>query len=245
MRRLTLRAFLTAIAAGGALLTIGAAAPGVASATNIPNAPISTTSQAGYVATHNTFRYVTTTIQVPAASSHYTTYAEVVLGGSSGYPATLGVKAGGGVGSVKFNVVGPLGGMGGGTMTKIAPKVGDTVTLSIYFNSKSGLDNFTVTDVTQKVTQTLVLPPTPHQVYTAAEVACLIAGKVTAPDHAVRVWLFTGSHVTTLAGTRGTMNGPWLTRKIIAVAADGHVVMSPSALWNYGHNFGAWLRAAK
>jgi hypothetical protein len=244
MRRFTIRALAAAAAAAGALLLTAGSAPGVASATVTPSAPIPTTSQAGYVATHNTFRFVTTTFKVPAASQHYTSYAEVVLGGTSGYPATLGVKAGGGAGSVQWNVVGPLGGMGGGTM-KIAPHVGDTLTISIYNAHKAGRDSFTVADVTQGVTQTLILPPAPHQVYNGAEVACLLNGTVTAPKADVMLWRFTDSHVTTVAGWHGSMNGPWLTRQIVDVAADGHVVMSPSWLWNEGQNFGAWLRAAK
>ena len=224
---------------------MGGTGADVASATVRPNAPIPTTSQAGYVATHSTFRFVTTTVKVPSASSARGSYAEVVLGGSSGFPATLGVRAGGGPGSVRWNVVGPLGGMGGGTMAKLSPKVGDVLTLSIYYNHKAGRDNFTATDVTQGVKRTLSLPPSPDAGSTAAEVACLLTGKVTARSADARLWGFTNSHVTTLGGTHGTMNGPWLTRKIIDVAANGRVVMSPSWLWNHGMNFGAWLRAAK
>jgi hypothetical protein len=167
-----------------------------------------------------------------------------VLGGSSGYPATLGVKAGGGAGSVQWNAVGPLGGMGGGTM-KMAPKAGDTVTLSIYYNRKAGRDQFFVWDVTQGVKETLSVPPTPHQVYTAAEVACLLTGEVTGPKADVLLWVFQGIRITTAGGSHGSMNGPWDTRKVIDVAADGHVVMSPRPLRAGGSGFGAWLRAAK
>ncbi len=60
MRRFRMGALVAAMTAGGALVLIGSSASGVASATVTPNAPIPTTSQAGYVATHNTFRYVTT-----------------------------------------------------------------------------------------------------------------------------------------------------------------------------------------
>jgi len=241
MRRFTMRALLAAMTAGGALLLIGSSAPGVASATAGSNAPIRTTSQAGYVAIHNTFRYVTATFHVAKASKHYTTYAEVVLGGRSGHPATLGVKAGGGAGSVRWNVAGPLGGKGGGTM-KIAPKGGDRVWISIYYNRKAGRDQFFVWDVTQRVKETLSVPPTPHQVYTAAEVACLLTSKVTAPKADVLLWVF--HFGITTARAHGSMNGPWDMRKVIDVAADGHVVMSPRPL-RHNSNFGAWLRAAK
>ena len=243
MRRRMMRAFLVAAAAGGTLLMMGAA-PALAG-NPVPNAPIPTTSQAGYVATQNTFRYVVTTFTVPAASPKYTSYAEVVLGGTSGYPATLGVRAGGGTGSIEWNVVGPLGGMGGGTMKAITPKVGDTLIISAYYNQATGRVNFGVTDVTQGVKHVLSLPATPHQSYNAAEVACLLTTQAAAPKADVLLWEMTSTHVTTLAGTRGSMNGPWLTRQIVDVAADGHVVMSPSYLWNNGQNFGTWLRAAK
>lgn len=242
MRRLMTRTFLAVAAAGGAFLAMGAT--GVASATPTPYAPIPTHNQAGYAATQNTFRYVITTVKVPAVNTHASTYAEVVLGGPNVTPATLGVKAGGGANSVAWNAVGGLGGMAGGTMS-MAPKVGDMLTLSIYYNTKTKSDNFVVTDVTQKVTETKVVPAPAHVVYKGAEVACVLYGKVTAPKYANKLWSFTGTHVTTLAGTRGTMVGPWLIRKVIAVAPDGHVVMGPSALWDSGKAFSAWLKPAK
>jgi hypothetical protein len=82
-------------------------------------------------------------------------------------------------------------------------------------------------------------------VYTAAEVACLLPTAASAPNADIRLWEFGKSGATTYNGSRGTMLNPmWTTTKIIDVAADGHVVMSPQFLWNNGHNFGAWLRAA-
>lgn len=233
MRRHMTHALLATAAAGAsALLILGASA---ASAVTV------TSSQAGYVTTGQHFRFVTTTVQVPPKAS-YAHYAEVVLGGHSVTPATLGVRAGGGTGSVLWNVVGSLGNMGGGTM-KLAPKVGDWLTLSIYFNQK-GRDYFTVSDLTQNVSQTLNLPAPAHVVYTAAEVACLLPSAPSASKADIRLWEFGKSGATTYNGIRGSMLNPmWTTTKIIDVAADGHVVMSPLYLWNNGHNFGAWLRA--
>jgi hypothetical protein len=238
MRRLVMRSVLAAMAAGGATLLI--LGPTAAAAPAMGSNAIPTTSQAGYVTLGQNFRFVSTTVQVPTAK--YASYAEVVLGGHNVTPATLGVKAGGGPGSVGWNVVGPLGGMAGGTMN-IAPKVGDWVTLSIYFN-QHGRDYFTVTDLTQKVTKTLNLPAPAHVVYTAAEVACVL-GNVTAPAADFRLWGFTKSLATTYSGIRGSMVNPmWTTREIIDVQPNGHVVMSPKFLWNEGHNFGAWLHPA-
>jgi len=246
MRRHITRALLAAAAAGGAaLIIIGTAGAGAASPTTARPAAgasaIATTSQAGYVAVGQNFRFVTTTVVVPPKASYG--YAEVVLGGHGVIPATLGVAAGGGAASVRWNVVGPLtDNMAGGTM-KLAPKVGDWLTLSIYFNQQ-GSDYFTVSDLTQKVSQTLNLPAPAHVVYTAAEVACLLPGNVTAPKASIRLWEFGKSAVTTYSGVRGSMLGPWTTRQIIDVATNGHVVMSPWFLWNNGNNFGAWLHPA-
>jgi hypothetical protein len=68
---------------------------------------------------------------------------------------------------------------------------------------------------------------------------------VAPPKADVLLWTFTGTHVTTFHGTRGTMNGPWLTRKIIDETSTGRVVMNPSWLWSNGKAFSAWLRALR
>jgi len=246
MRRRVGRILLGALAAGAsAVLIIGTSAASMAKPTmvrpGVRGPVIVTTSQAGYVAVGQHFRFVTTTVQVPPKAG-YVHYAEVVLGGHAVIPATLGVRAGGGSGSVLWNVVGPLGNMGGGTM-KLAPKIGDWLMLSIYYNQR-GRDYFTVSDLTQKVSRTLNLPAPAHAVYTAAEVACLLPTAPSAPKADIRLWKFTKTGATTSSGARGSMYGPWTTRKIIDVATGGRIVMSPWFLWNGGHNFGAWIRAA-
>lgn len=203
---------------------------------------IYTTSQAGYVAQGTTFRFISATFTVPQAYAN--SYAEVVLGGHHVVPASLGVRAGGGQNSVQWNVVGPLGEqMAGGTM-KIAPKVGDMVTESIYFNLK-GTVYFTVADLTQHKTVTQAAGAPAHNTYTAAEAACWLPGSAAIPRADVRLWEFTNLRATTYAGVHGTMKGPWTTSRIVDVTNAGRVVMSPSVLWNTGRNFGAWLRAAR
>jgi hypothetical protein len=65
------------------------------------------------------------------------------------------------------------------------------------------------------------------------------------PKADIRLWEFGGIGVT-YGGVRGGLLNPmWTTREIIDVAAGGRVVMSPAFVWNSGHNFGAWLRAAR
>ncbi len=225
---------------------IGSAAASAASTGGHSAAPAITytSSQAGYLTQGASFRFVTSTVVVPEAA-YSGGYAEVVLGGANVIPATLGVAAGGGPNSVLWNVVGPIGqGMAGGTLN-LAPKPGDTVKLSIYFNRK-GTDYFTATDVTQNQTVTLSALAPAQVKYTAAEVACLLTKPMAAPASDVRLWAFTNSAVTTYTGaTSGSLTGPFGTVRVFDVNKAGQVVMSPSALWNSGRNFGAYLRAIK
>lgn len=246
MRRQSKRTLLAAVTAGGsALLAIGllgtGVAQGAAAGAHVGNPVIYTTSQAGYVAQGTSFRFVSTTFRVPKAYAD--SYAEVVLGGHHVVPASLGVRAGGGSNSVHWNAVGPLSDQMAGGALKIAPKVGDLVTESIY-SSPRHIVYFTVADLTQHKTVTLGVPAGSTK-YTAAEVACWLPSTVRAPKADVRLWQFTGSRATTYAGVHGTMIGPWTTSKIVDVTHTGRVVMSPSVLWNKGHNFGAWLRATR
>lgn len=250
MRRHMARPFLATVAAGAsALLIIGASAASAAQPTTarpgVKGPAIVTTSQAGYVAVGQHFRFVTTTVVVPP-KARYVHYAEVVLGGHRVIPATLGVRAGGGAGSIRWNVVGPITDpMAGGTVP-MSPKVGDKVRLSIYFNQKKGRDYFTAADLTRHYTKTLSAPAPARVAYTAAEVACLLPTAPRAPKADIRLWEFGRIGVTTYSHIRGSMVNPmWTTRQIIDVAAGGRVVMSPWFLWNKGHNFGAWLRATK
>jgi hypothetical protein len=79
---------------------------GAPAGTHTGNPVIYTTGQAGYVTTGASFRFVSTAFRVP--SKYYSGgYAEVVLGGHHVMPATLGTLAGGGWGSVVWNVEGP------------------------------------------------------------------------------------------------------------------------------------------
>ena len=86
-----------------------------------------------------------------------------------------------------------------------------------------------------------------HPVYTTAWLRGLIDNTaVTTPTADIRLWQFTGSHVTTYTGAHGTVLGPWTTQMLVDTTtgtARGRVVMSPSSLWHAGQNFGVWLRA--
>lgn len=247
MRRHMVRALLATVAAGASVLLItGASTASTATARPaVGGHAVVTTSQAGYVAVGQHFRFATATVVVPPKAA-YDHYAEVVLGGPGVIPATLGVRAGGGTGSIRWNVLGPItDNMAGGTVP-VFPRAGDQVRLSIYFNQGQGRDYFTAADLTRHSAKTLAVPAPAHVVYTAAEVACLLPAAPAAPKADRRLWEFGNIAVTTYSGIRGTMVNPmWTTREIIDVTAGGRVVMSPWHLWNSGHNFGAWLRAAR
>lgn len=247
MRGHIVRALVTAAVAGGAtLLTAGLAAPGTASAgTHTAAYPvIYTSSQGGYTASGRWLRFVATTVKVPAAGS-YSNYAEVVLGAANVPPVTLAVRAGGGPDSVAWSVGVPPFGMGGGALSKVAPKAGDTVLIDLYYNRSGGGVIATATDVTTGATQNLSISSGTKAIFTAAEVASVLRNPASPPSGNIRLWQFTNSGATTYTGTHGTMTGPWTTSQVVDTTnggPTGQLVMSPSFLFNNGANFGAWLR---
>lgn len=245
----TFRRATAAAAAGGALLTAilaGAAAAGAA--TTAPRTAarpvIDTTSQGGYVAGGRWFRFVATTVTVPAPGL-YPRYAEVVLGGTTVSPVTLAVKAGGGPTSVGWSVGVPPFGTGGGVLNKVNPSVGDRLLIDLYYNRSGGGVVATADDLTNGRTQSTNISEGTHALFTAAEVAGVLFHNPGSPSGNIRLWQFTSSAATTYSGVHGTMTGPWTTSMIVDTTnghSSGQVVMSPSFLFNNGADFGVWLR---
>lgn len=240
MRGHITRALFATAAAAGALLTFaatGAAASGTA-ATGMARIPVvRTAGHGGYVTTGRHFRYISTRVTVPPART-VSQYAAVVLGGA-GVPApTLGVKAGGGSGSVGW-ALGPPFHMAGGTMN-LRPAPGDVVRLSIYY--QKGHISFTATDTTKRVSQTARMPVKAGTLYTAAEAAVVENGYAAPVANDFQLWSFRNTHVTTYSGITGTLLGPWVTSKVVAVNGRGAVVMSPSVLFSNGAAFNVLRR---
>jgi len=267
MRRKVIRTLAAAAAAGGAaLLTAGLAGPAAAAGPRAGEHPgtaaasaagpragghtaaypvIDTASQAGYTASGRWMRFVATTVKVPA-SGPYASYAEVVLGGATVGPVTLAVRPGGGPASVGWSVGVPPFGMGGGTLTKVDPAVGDTVLIDLYYDRSGGGVVATATDRTTGRTQSFAISTGTRAVFTAAEVASVLANPSAPPASDIRLWQLTDSAITTYTGVHGTITGPWTTSEVIDTTtggSSGQVVMSPSFLFAGGHDFGAWLRA--
>ncbi len=247
MRGHIVRALVTAAVAGGAtLLTVGLTGTTTATAgTHTAAYPvIHTSSQGGYTVSGRWFRFVATTVKVPAQGS-YSHYAEVVLGGTNVPPVTLAVEAGGGPTSVGWSVGVPPFGMGGGGLTKVDPSVGDTVLIDLYYNRTGGGVVATASDLTTGRTQAITIDPGGKALFTVAEVAAVLRNPASPPSGDIRLWQFTNSAVTTYTGTRGTMTGPWTTSQVVDTSNGGPIgqlVMSPSFLFDNGANFGAWLR---
>ncbi len=247
MRGHIVRGLVTAVAAGGAtLLAVGLAGTAMATAgTHTAAYPvIHTSSQGGYTASGRWFRFVATTVKVPAPGS-YSHYAEVVLGGTNVPPVTLAVAAGGGPASVGWSVGVPPFGMGGGGLTKVDPSGGDTVLIDLYYHRTGGGVVATASDLTTGRTQAITIDPGDKALFTVAEVAAVLHNPASPPSGDIRLWQFTNSAVTTYTGTRGTMTGPWTTSQVVDTSNGGpagQLVMSPSFLFNNGANFGAWLR---
>lgn len=251
MRRHMVRALLTAVAAGAALLTAGlAGAPAAGAATSGTHTggyPVFYTStQAGYTATGRWFRFVATTVKVPPKSPYYPTALVVLNGPGFAGPLYVGVRPGGGPVSVGWSAGVPPFGMGGFAFTKVNPKVGDSVRIDLYYDRSGGGVTATGTDLTTGATQSAVIGGKKGWVYNAAEVACWLENPSSPPAKDLRLWQFNQTAVTTYTGTHGTMTGPWTTNEVIDTtngASSGKVVMSPSFLFNNGASFGAWLRA--
>lgn len=248
MRSHIVRALVALAAGGTALLTAGITATSAAAQTGGTHAAsyptIATSSRAGYMDNGRWFRFVGTTITVPAAGA-YDHYAKVALRGQNVAGVTLGIKPGGGADSVGWAVgVAPFG-MGGGTLG-IAPKAGDTVRLSLYYDKTGGGVIATAADLTSGATTATTISEGTKAIFNKAEIAAVLNNPASSPAADSRLWQFTDTAVTTTTGVHGTVTGPWTTSMVIDTIngqASGQVVMSPSYLFNNNANFGTWIRA--
>ena len=239
---------LVALAAGGtALLTAGLTATTAAAQTGGTNASyptVATSSRAGYMDSGRWFRFVGTTVKVPASAT-YGHYAKVALRGQNVAGVTLAIKPGGGAGSVGWAVgVAPFG-MGGAPLG-IAPAVGDTVRISLYYDKTGGGVIATAADLTSGQSAAATISEGKSAIFNKVEIGAVLGHQATSPTADARLWQFTDTAVTTTTGIHGTVTGPWTTSMVIDTIngqAGGQVVMSPSFLFNKDANFGTWIRA--
>jgi hypothetical protein len=255
MSRRLARVLYAAAAASLAITTMsfsGAGAAGAATAapqSEPPQAvgpPGYSTAWSGYgVGGGRWFRYLSTTLTVPPRMLPAANSGDAVIrlqwAHQNGIPdAGFIVQPGGGPGTVEVTSH-----PGDSQILGLSPKVGDRLTVSIYYDQK-GHDYFTATDLTQHTTQT-VQTTVGNVVYDSGFVGAVATGTVSPPQADTQLWHFTNSHVTTYSGDRGTLLGPWTTSETIATTtgtAAGTVKLSPSPLSNGGQDFTVWLRRA-
>jgi hypothetical protein len=203
---------------------------------------------AGYADGGGPFRFIATTLTVPARQNPAPGHERVQVslgnpGGTNIRPpeADIFVLPGGGPGSILYG-----GNTASGGFT-ISPDVGDQLTVSIYYD-QHGHYFSTATDLTQHTTQTVTTTAfyaDQMPLNRARVLAYLDNDTVVPPPADVGLWEFTGARVTTYGGTRGSILGPWAASQTTDTTdgtAAGAVVMSPSALSNVGQNFTVWLR---
>lgn len=248
MRSLIRRGLCVAAAASAALTTIGFGGAGAAAAaTAVPPAPgsaIYNQNWSGYSATGRWFRFISTTLTVPARTLPAGNSGDAVIqlirdAGAIPPVATIAIRPGGGAGSVTIGT-----GDGRSQALRLSPGVGDRLAVSIYYDQK-GHVSFTAADYSQGITRT-VRKTVGRVIYDRAWLAGTVVETVNPPQADTRLWQFTNSHLTTYRGDRGTLTGPWTTRKYIASTGSSSrttVVASPSGLWNGRASFGIWLRA--
>jgi hypothetical protein len=245
MRKHITRALYAAAAASAAITALGLTGPSPAGAAPAATGSIQTSyngAWSGYGASGRWFRFVSTTLTVPARTLPPASDGDAILqlqrGNPTGIPfAALMVHPGGGPGSIEVAA-------SGNATLRLAPHVGDQLTVSIYYD-RNGHDYFTATDLTQNATQTVQMN-VPKVVYDTAFLGGIAVGTVDPPQADTRLWKFTDARLTTYTGQHGTITGPWTTNQVIATTTGtsaGTVKLSPSGLSNGAANFGVWQRA--
>src|SRR5215831_15916760 len=156
--------------------------------------------------------------------------ADIALHGRDpNWAAAIIVMPSGGPGSVLYQ--GPL-----FNFFNLSPDVGDQLAISIFYD-RHGHDYYTATDIAPRAP---ARRSAPISAAPSTPTAWLRGSPLDPPPADIRLWHFTGSHITTYTGAHGTILGPWTTSKLIATidgTASAEVLMSPSSLGNGGQNF--------
>ena len=205
---------------------------------------------------HNwAFSAVTTTLTIEKCEPGDANRADATIAllayTPSEYGVSIGVRCGGGDGSVRYYDSQHLPPAGGRPFQGISPRVGDILQIELFHNAEQELDYGTATTIRQTVTGDLLLQrqvltsPAPSVVVRHASLAAYVnAGANTSAD--VRLWQYRDIRVRSRDGTNGTVLGPWSTTQFIATkdgTSSGKVVAD-----TFPHHGGGtvdlWLRAA-
>ena len=255
------------LAAAAALTALGVTAPGIMAAgasaapahpaarANGLAGPVYTPDRAGYRAGFGSswrFRWITSTFSVPGCADvsarHGWTDNGVALGPNGQTGARLKGEGAAAAGAgVDYQLT--AGGTPGPEVPlPIAPHAGHSVTTSIYYDQAQGMLRFTVTDDTTGDSMVRAVGVGTGRDYLGAGAGSFFDPRaVTPPPADVRTGAFSGTHLTSYDGTRGSLLGPWPIGHLIATTtgtADGDVIADAPALWNSGENFGVWERTS-
>jgi hypothetical protein len=207
-----------------------------------------TSGYAGYDDSGGPFRFIATTMTMPPAQTPAANGGTALVGLLSPRPyAEITVKPGGGAGSISYTSNSAVGAF------KLNPAPGDRVAVSVFYDQK-GHYFLTAADTTRGTTQTVTIAALAYAgsvpLSSAVVDAVFDNSTVVPPPADAQIWQFTGSTVTTYRGDRGTILGPWATSRLIdttdgtragAVVADASVLPN-EGMWNFGQDFGVWLR---
>jgi hypothetical protein len=177
----------TVTVAALALTAAGCTDAGAATAASRAAGPAVYSDQhAGYQAAGRWFRYVATTVTVPPRTLPYLNSGSAFIGLNGRYAAWINVDPGGGADSVGYAATN----VGTGPF-RLAPRVGDRLAISIYYDQRGHIF-FTVTDLTRPATQTVVLY-VGRLIYSAARlwVQTDRVLSVVPPAASTRLWQFT------------------------------------------------------
>jgi Peptidase A4 family len=167
-----------------------------------------TSGFAGYSNSIGPFRFIATTMTVPAAQTPAGNGTALVSlghnGGATPRPyADITVVPGGGAGSISYASNDARGAF------TVNPAPGDQVSVGIFYD-QSGHYSFTATDTTQGTTQTVTIaaPYAGSMPLNSAEVLAMFSNGTVIPPADAQIWQFTGSKVTTYRGDHGCSSSP-------------------------------------
>src|SRR5260370_23707154 len=212
MARLTKRMLATVTVAALALTAAGFTGAGAATAASRAAGPALYSDQhAGYQAAGRWFRYVATTVTVPPRTLPHVNSGSAFIGLNGRYPAGINVDPGGGPDSVGYEDFG----VGTGPFW-LAPRVGDRLAISIYYDQRAHIF-FTVTDLTRPATQTVMLY-VGRLIYSAARlwVQTDRVLSVVPPAADTRLWQFTVGRPTRNHGVQSSLEAPSATNQVIS-----------------------------
>ena len=243
---------LAIAAAGITIASAGLASALPAAASPAPAARLAAittvidTNFAGYAAGGSwRFRYISADVPMAACrpAANQNAVAGITLtSGVFSEVAHIGLRCGGGLGSVTFGTAAEAEGH-----FQLSPSVGDVLRISIFRNVTACRDEFTATNTRTSNTKVVTVATPCQVVYRHAQPGATltdISGTWSPPAANTGLWEFRNVAITSYNGTRGTICGPWPAEKHLAAPVIT-VRMIPSDPSNSCRTFGVLLKGTR